>query len=60
MPDPHIHWWAVPRYSHPVTIGDLMFKDPDFGDPYDHDRWMAVPKVIHQQIAERIQQAMAL
>lgn len=57
VPDPHIHWWAVPRYNHPVRIGEWIFEDPDFGNPYDHYRWVDVPKEIHQQIAELIQHA---
>ena len=59
-PDPHIHWWAVPRYNQPVTVGDWTFEDPDFGSPYNHSRWVDVPREIHQQIAERIQQALLL
>lgn len=58
VPDPHIHWWAVPRYNHPIKIDEWMFEDPDFGSPYDHGRWLDVPREIHRQIAERIQQAM--
>jgi hypothetical protein len=57
VPDPHIHWWAVPRYKHPVKIREWIFKDPDFGDPYDPYRWVDVPKEIHQHIAELIQHA---
>lgn len=59
-PEPHIHWWAVPRYNHSVTIDNWVFDDPHFGDPYDHYRWLEVPKEIHQHIAEQIQQAMSL
>jgi diadenosine tetraphosphate (Ap4A) HIT family hydrolase len=55
VPNPHIHWWAVPRYDHQVTIGDRVFEDPDFGNPYDHYRWLEVPGEIRQQIVERIQ-----
>lgn len=58
VPDPHLHWWAVPGYDHPLTIGDWTFEDPDFGSPYDHYRWLDVPEDLHQQIAERIQFAM--
>jgi len=53
-PDPHIHWWAVPRYDHPVTIGDWAFTDPDFGSPYDHGRWLEVPPEVQGQIVECI------
>ena len=24
-PNPHVHWWAVPRYKHPVRIGVWVF-----------------------------------
>jgi diadenosine tetraphosphate (Ap4A) HIT family hydrolase len=53
-PQPHVHWWAVPRYNHPVRIGDWIFEDPDFGNPYDHARWLDVPIEIRLQIVERI------
>lgn len=59
IPDPHIHWWAVPRYNRIVTIGDWIFTDPDFGNPYDHYRWREVPREIHHQIAVKIQQAIS-
>lgn len=58
-PNPHVHWWAVPRYNHQVTIGDWILKDPDFGNPYDHYRWLEVPREIHQRIATRIQRAIS-
>ena len=35
QPNPYIHWWAVPRYNHAVTIQDWTFDDPNFGNPYD-------------------------
>lgn len=56
-PQPHIHWWVVPRYKQPVQIGDRMFEDPHFGNPYDHARWVKVPIKLHQEIADQIQQA---
>ncbi len=55
-PNPHIHWWAVPRYNHKVKIAGLEFDDPDFGNPYDHYRWREVPDNIHQAIADQIKQ----
>lgn len=57
-PDPHVHWWAVPRFNHPVRIGDRTFEDPRFGTPYDHNRWLEVPIAVRAQIAERIQKAL--
>ena len=59
-PDPHVHWWAVPRFNHPVQIGDRIFEDPHFGNPYDHNRWLEVPIAERMQIAERIQKALSL
>jgi len=60
QPNPHIHWWAVPRYNHVVTIKDMIFEDPHFGNPYDHGRWLDVPKEVHQAIAEQIRNAISL
>ena len=57
-PNPHIHWWAVPRYIQPVTVRDLTFEDPHFGDPYDHYRWLEVSNEIHQEIVDQIQQGL--
>lgn len=42
-PNPHVHWWAVPRYDRKVEIGGVAFEDLDFGSPYDHSRWIDVP-----------------
>jgi len=49
-PDPHIHWWAVPRYDHPVTFAGRTFTDLDFGGPYDHARWRELPFGERRQI----------
>ncbi len=57
-PNPHIHWWAVPRYKQPVIVGDLLFEDPHFGNPYDHYRTLELSQEIHRKIAEQIQQAL--
>ncbi len=50
-PDPHIHWWAVPRYDHPVDCAGRIFADPDFGGPYDHARWRDLPLAARRQIS---------
>lgn len=57
-PNPHIHWWAVPRYKQPVTFGGVIFDDPHFGNPYDHYRRFDVANVMSQAITEHIQQAL--
>ncbi len=53
-PDPHIHWWAVPRYDHTVNFCDTLFADPHFGNPYDHYRVTNAPKELRLGIAEEI------
>lgn len=58
-PDPHVHWWAVPRYDHPVEIGGWLFEDPHFGSPYDHARWLDVPPEVRQGIVEQLTQALS-
>jgi len=58
-PDPHVHWWAVPRYIHVVKIEDWTFNDPDFGNPYRHERWQEVPAAVRKAIARKIQKAWA-
>ena len=56
LPDPHIHWWIVPRYNHIVKIDKLIFEDPRFGSPYDPSMWLDVPKEVRQQIVEQLRQ----
>jgi diadenosine tetraphosphate (Ap4A) HIT family hydrolase len=58
-PDPHVHWWLVPRYNHIVKLGTLIFEDPRFGSPSDPSIWLDVPKKVRQQIAEQLRQALA-
>jgi len=53
-PNPHIHWWAVPRYERAVRFGGRMFEDPNFGNPYNHDRWLDLPKYVRDDIAGKI------
>lgn len=53
-PNPHIHWWAVPRYDHTVEFGSLIFEDPHFGNPYDHYRVLNILKETRLEIAEEI------
>ena len=57
-PDPHIHWWVVPRYNHMVRLGSLIFEDPRFGSPYDHTLMLDLPKEVRQQIAEHLRHAL--
>jgi diadenosine tetraphosphate (Ap4A) HIT family hydrolase len=53
-PNPHVHWWAVPRYAQTVSFGERMFEDPQFGNPYNHDRRLDLPKSLRDEIAEKI------
>jgi len=59
-PDPHIHWWLVPRDNHSVKIGAMTFGDPRFGSPYDHTIRLDVPKEMRQQIAEQLRHGIAM
>lgn len=56
--NPHIHWWAVPRFDHPVTLSRHVFSDPHFGSPYDHHRWTDVSAELRAEITERLQHAL--
>ena len=53
-PDPHVHWWAVPRYGHAVLVEGASFEDPQFGSPYDHARIQEVPLDLRTRIADEI------
>ncbi len=53
-PNPHVHWWAVPRYDHAVTLAGLRFEDPHFGNPYDHYRVLSLSKELRLEIAEEL------
>jgi len=57
-PTPHVHWWAVPRYNHPVTIGGTVFEDPQFGSPYDHSCWQEITPEIRAELVKRITAAL--
>ena len=59
-PDPHVHWWAVPRYGHAVVIDGVPFDDPQFGSPYDHGRTQEVPLELRTRIAEEIRANLVL
>lgn len=53
-PNPHIHWWAVPRYEYAIEYGGLTFGDPLFGNPYDHYRVRNIPEETRREIAEEL------
>jgi diadenosine tetraphosphate (Ap4A) HIT family hydrolase len=53
-PNPHVHWWVIPRYDHAVNFGDTLFEDPHFGNPYDHYRVINAPKELRLKIVEEI------
>lgn len=57
-PEPHVHWWAVARYNHGVKIGTWEFTDPDFGNPYSHERWQEVPADLRKTIAQKIKESL--
>jgi len=53
-PNPHVHWWAVPRYDHVIKYNGYLFDDLHFGNPYDHSRWFTLPVDERCKIAERV------
>jgi diadenosine tetraphosphate (Ap4A) HIT family hydrolase len=53
-PDPHVHWWLVPRYQQEVEIQGVTFEDPHFGHPYDHYRWQEVSPETKNHLAREI------
>ena len=58
-PNPHIHWWVVPRYNHSINLGNYVFDDSKFGNPYDHSMRLDLPKDIRQQIVSQILRSIA-
>ena len=36
--NPHVHCHVLPRYDHPVTVGDRTYEDDRFGRHYDPER----------------------
>jgi diadenosine tetraphosphate (Ap4A) HIT family hydrolase len=58
-PNPHIHWWVVPRYNHSVKVSNYEFDDPQFSKPYDHSMKLELPKNVRQQIVEQIQHSIS-
>lgn len=57
--EPYIHWWAVPRYNHPITLAGREFSDPHFGNPYDHHRWEDVSAELRAEIVACLQEALS-
>ncbi len=57
--DPHMHWWAVPRYDHAVTFQKRTFDDPHFGNPYDHNRFMTIPDELRAEVVTQLRQALS-
>ncbi len=53
--EPHIHWWAVPRYEQDVSFAEQRFTDPTFGEPYPHERFITVPDDVREAIRARLQ-----
>ena len=52
--NPHVHWWAVPRYDKTVIFEDQKFEDKLFGNPYDHCDIKEFSLKIRKKIAEEI------
>lgn len=57
-PNPHVHWWMVPRYNGTRELAGITFEDTRFGDPYDHYQSLEVSAEIKVQIIEEITAAL--
>ncbi len=53
-PNPHVHWWVVPRYDHPIELLGMHFEDLDFGSPYDHSRLIELSEAKYKDISRMI------
>ena len=60
LPNPHVHWWVVPRYSHPIEFLDMQFEDPDFGNPYAHSRHIELSEDQYKDISGMITEALQI
>lgn len=56
--EPHIHWWAVPRYALEVSFAGQTFRDPTFSDPYPHERYITVSDNVRAAIVARLREAL--
>ena len=56
--EPHIHWWAVPRYAQETAFAGATFTDPTFGDPYPHGRYITVGDDVRAAIVTRLREAL--
>jgi ATP adenylyltransferase len=56
-PNPHVHWWVVPRYSHQIELLGMQFEDPDFGNPYDHSKRIELSDVQYKDVSGMIKEA---
>jgi diadenosine tetraphosphate (Ap4A) HIT family hydrolase len=59
-PDPHAHWWLVPRYERAVDFAGLRFEDPEFASPYDPARSWRPSASVLQAIAGELTRNLAL
>lgn len=59
-PDPHVHWWLVPRYDRVVDFAGARFEDPQFGSPYDPTRFWRPPGDVLQAIAAELGRHLAI
>lgn len=37
-PKPQVHWHLIPRYAHPIVVGNRQFTDPNFGQRSTQER----------------------
>lgn len=59
QPNPHVHWHVAPRFAGPVTIGEEVFVDSQFGDEL---RWSSryIAEPIRYELIQRLSRALAI
>jgi|SRR3989344_4593219 len=54
IPNPHVHWHLVPRYSHVVEFDGEIFEDLEFGHHYNSQKSKNIPPNLRQILISRI------
>ena len=56
IPNPHVHWHLVPRYSHAVEFKGEVFEDLEFGHHYDSKKSRNISPNLRQILISRIKE----
>ena len=52
--NPHVHWHLIPRYQKPVQIGDLVFRDEEYGHMFAPRKERSIDESVLSTISDRI------